>query len=214
MKWNGYIFEGIDLLEYHLHKISLNRGSSCINSPEWLKNKSATINPKNTMDNECFKYPLIAALHHQEIGRDPQEISKTKLFINNYDWKDIEFPSHSNDWRKFEQNNKKIAVNLLYVPYNTKQIRPAYTSKYNHNRDNQVNLLMITSNKDILGYFVVKNTEEWYDISVKNNNWHYLAVKNIPGLLRGITSDHCFHLYRTKKKLKKHERICRDNNFC
>ena len=51
MKGSGYIFERVDLLKYHLHKISLNRGSSYINSPQWLKNKGATINPKNTMDN-------------------------------------------------------------------------------------------------------------------------------------------------------------------
>ena len=41
------------LLEYHLHKISLNRGSSYI-SPEWIKNKGVTVNPKNTKDNNCF----------------------------------------------------------------------------------------------------------------------------------------------------------------
>ena len=40
MKGSSYIFERIDLLEYHLHKISLNRGSSYIESPEWLHNKS------------------------------------------------------------------------------------------------------------------------------------------------------------------------------
>ena len=34
MKGSGYIFERVDLLEYHLHKISLNRGGSYINSPE------------------------------------------------------------------------------------------------------------------------------------------------------------------------------------
>ena len=34
MKGSSYIFERIDLLEYHLHKISLNRGSSYIKSPE------------------------------------------------------------------------------------------------------------------------------------------------------------------------------------
>ena len=42
------------------------------------------------------------------------------------------------------------------------------------------------------------------------NNWHYLAVKSISGLLRGITSNHngdfyclnCFHPYTTKKNLK------------
>ena len=38
MKVSSYIFERIDLLEYHLHKISLNRGSSYISSPEWIKN--------------------------------------------------------------------------------------------------------------------------------------------------------------------------------
>ena len=93
MKGSGYIFQRVDLLEYHLHKISLNRGGSCINSPEWLKDKGATINPENTRDNECFKYAIIVALYHQEIGRNPQRISKIMPFIDNYHWKDIEFPS-------------------------------------------------------------------------------------------------------------------------
>ena len=53
MKGSSYIFERIDLLEYHLHKISLNRGSSYIISPKWLKNKGVTINPKNIEDNNC-----------------------------------------------------------------------------------------------------------------------------------------------------------------
>ena len=55
MKGSSYIFERIDLLEYHLHKISLNRGSSCIESPEWWHNKGVTINTKNTKDNNCFQ---------------------------------------------------------------------------------------------------------------------------------------------------------------
>ena len=46
MKGSSYIFEGIDLLEYHLHKIILNRGSSYIESHEWIKNKGVTINLK------------------------------------------------------------------------------------------------------------------------------------------------------------------------
>ena len=53
-------------------------------------------------------------------------------------------------------------------------------------------------------------------------NWHYLAIKNISGLLRGITTNHnddfyclnCFHSYRTYRKLKKPERICKDHDFC
>ena len=169
MRGSSFTFERIDLLEYHLHKISLNRGSSYIKSPEWIKNKGVTINPKNTKDNNCFQYAIIAALNHQNIDHHPERISKLKPFINNYNWKGIEFPSHSKDWRKFECNNKAIALNILYVPYNTKEIRQAYISKHNDERDNQVNLLMITDG---------------------TSNWHYLAVKSISGLLRGKTSNH------------------------
>ena len=48
MKGSSYIFELVDLLEYHLHKISLNRGSSYIESPKWFYNKRVTTYPQNT----------------------------------------------------------------------------------------------------------------------------------------------------------------------
>ena len=230
MKGSSYIFERTDLLEYHLHKISLNRGSSYIESPKWLKNKKATINPENTQGNECFQYAITAGLNRQDIKDKPERIYNLKPFINNYNWKDTEFPLHSKDWRKFECNNKTIALNILFVPYkkstskqnntkktkheqdntkkqnnerdNTKKIRQAYISKHNDERDNQVNLLMITDG---------------------TTNWHYLAKKkSISGLLRGITSNHngdfyclnCLHSYRTNRKLKKHEKICKNHDFC
>ena len=122
---------------------SLHRGSSYINSHEWIKNKGVTINPKKK-DNKCFQYAITSELNYQNIDCHPERISKLDPFINNYNWKDIEYPSHSKDWRKFECNNKIIALNILYVPYNTKGIRQAYISKYNNEHDNQVNLLMIT----------------------------------------------------------------------
>ena len=130
MKGSSFTFNRIDLLEYHLHKISLNRGSSYINSPEWIKNKKVTINPQNTEDNNCFQYAITAALNYHNIGSHPERISKLKPFINNYNWKDTEYPSRSKDSRKFECNNKTIALNILYVLYNSKQIK--YISKHNN----------------------------------------------------------------------------------
>ena len=97
MKGSSYIFERIGLLEYRLHKISLNRGSSYINSPEWIKNKGVTINPKNIKNHMCFQYAITAALNYQNIDCHLERISKIKPFINNYNWKDIEFPSYSKD---------------------------------------------------------------------------------------------------------------------
>ena len=95
LKGSELVFDSVDLLYYTLHKMSLNRERSYINSPEWLRNKKATINPKTKdKDNESFKYAITVALNHKKIEKNPQKISKIKPFINNYNWKDIKFPSH------------------------------------------------------------------------------------------------------------------------
>ena len=59
-------------------------------------------------------------------------------------------------------------------------------------------------------------------ITNDNENWHYLTVKSLSRLLRGITSNHdgdfyclnCFHSYRTKETLKKHKKVCKDHDYC
>ena len=140
------IHENVGLLHYIFQKISLKRGKSYIKSPEQLKNKRATINPKNNDDN-CFQYAVTVALNHQNIGRNHQRISKIKPFIIQCNWKGIDFPSHQEDWKKFEKNNTTIALNILFVSCNTKEIRIAYKSKYNNELKNQLTLLMITYGK-------------------------------------------------------------------
>ena len=39
MRGSSFVPNSVDLLYYQLHKISLNRGSSYVNYPEWLKIK-------------------------------------------------------------------------------------------------------------------------------------------------------------------------------
>ena len=45
MKGSEFVFDYVQLLYYICHEISLNRGGSYIDSPDWVKNKKATINP-------------------------------------------------------------------------------------------------------------------------------------------------------------------------
>ena len=66
-----------------------------------------------------FQYAVTVALNHEQIREHPEKISKIKPFIDKYDWKEIDFPSTGKDWKKFESNNKSIALNTLCVPYNT-----------------------------------------------------------------------------------------------
>ena len=78
------------------------------------------------------------------------------------------------------------------MPYNTKKINIAYKSKDNLTQERQMILLMLSDGQ----------------------KWHYLVVKNLSGLLRGITSNHnkdfyclnCFHSYRTENKLEAHKK--------
>ena len=181
---------GFNFLYYDFNKTSINRGGSYIDSPKWLKDKKSTTNPKNN-DDKCFQYAVTLAPNLDKIKKDPQRVSKIKPFIEKYNWEDTDFPSTSKDWKKFECNNE-ITLNILYVPYNTKQINIAYKSKNNLTQEKQIILLMISDGQ----------------------KWHYLVVKNLSRLLRGITSNHkenfyclnCFHSYRTQNKLEAHKK--------
>ena len=47
MRDSNFILDSVQLLYYKCHKINFKRGGSYINSPDWIKKKKATINPKN-----------------------------------------------------------------------------------------------------------------------------------------------------------------------
>ena len=104
MRGSDFAFDGVNFLYYDFNKISISRGGSYIDSPKWLKNKKSTINPKNN-DYKCFQYAVTLALNLDKINSHPERISKIKSFIEQYNWKDIDFPSTSKDWKKFELNN-------------------------------------------------------------------------------------------------------------
>ena len=142
MRRSDFEFDGVNFLYYDFNEINLNRGESYIDSPKWLKDKKSTISPKNN-DDKCFQYAVTLALNLDNIDNHSERISKIKPFVDQYSWKDIDFPSTSKDWKKLEQNNE-IAINILYVPHNTRKIQVAYKSKQNLTCDKQVILLMIT----------------------------------------------------------------------
>ena len=83
MRVSEFIFDSVDSLYYNLNKVSLSRGGSYIDSPEWLKNKKATINTKKN-DDKCFQYALTFALNYEQIKSHPEIISKIKPFIDKY----------------------------------------------------------------------------------------------------------------------------------
>ena len=133
LKASELVFDYVQLLYYKCHKTNPNRDRSNIDSPDWIKNKKATINAINKKENKCFQYAVTVALNHEEIGKNPERITKIKPFINKYKWEGINFLSEKDDWKKIEKNKIKIALNILYAK--KERIYSAYVSKYNANRE-------------------------------------------------------------------------------
>ena len=96
------------------------------------------------------------------------------------------------------KNDVTIALNVLYAK--KEKIYPAYVSKHNSNYQKQVIILMIPNGE----------------------GWHYLAVKKLSAIFRGITSKHhddCYCLYylnsfATEKKREPHKKSCENKDFC
>ena len=129
---------------------------------------------------------MTVALNYEKTKKDPQRITKIKPFINKYNWEGINFPLEKNDWKKFEKDNVTVALNVLYAK--REKIYSAYVFKNNSNCEKQVILFMISNGEKL---------------------WHYLPVKKLSTLLRGITSKHhgdfyclsCLYSFSTEKIL-------------
>ena len=192
------IFDCVHLLYYKCQKRYPNRGESYIDSLDWIKNKKTTMNPINKKGNTCFQYAVTVALNHGEIEKHSKSITKTKPFMNKCNCEEINFQSEKDNWKKFEKNNRALALNILYTK--REKTYSTYVLKHNLNREKQVILLMIPNGE----------------------GWHCLAVERLSDLLRGITSKYhrdffclnCLHSFARENKCKSHKKVCENKDFC
>ena len=69
MKGSDFEFDGVNFVYYDFNKTHINRGGSYIDSPQWLKNKKSTINPKSN-DDKCFQYAVTLSLNFNSILKE------------------------------------------------------------------------------------------------------------------------------------------------
>ena len=81
------------LIYFITNVINLNWDGSYIDSPDWIENKKATINPIDKKVNKCFQYVITVGLNYEEKGKHAERITKIKPFIIKYDCDGINYPS-------------------------------------------------------------------------------------------------------------------------
>ena len=119
-KGRGFTHDSVGLLNCYFQKIDIMRAESYIISPEWIASKKATINQKNGKDNECFKRSIIAGLNYNKIkDKELKKLLKFRRF-------DIDFSLYQRDWKEFEQENNSIALNILFLSYNSEEVKLVY----------------------------------------------------------------------------------------
>ena len=188
-----FVFDRVLHMDIDFHRLNLTRGSSYVPLPDWLMKKKAMINPKNS-DREYFKWAVIAAMNWEEIGNNPERVSKLRRYDREFDWSGLEFPLSLRDINKFERNNE-IGVNFLAVEH-----RKIYICRKGKDYDRIVNLMLIA------------------DI-VNPNKKHYVAVKS--RLLSKQNSKHkeaqhfcinCLNGFESERIRDEHYEYCRSKD--
>src|SRR5271156_6647352 len=197
-KGSGWIVGGINEIAVKLVKYQLcGGGASKFVLPDKLANKKCVLNIETSNDQDCFKYAIVASLHHAEIDDNKSRRVKYDPFLAQYDFTNLKFPATDAEIIKFQKQNKSVAVNAFLYNHKEKldgkRVTPLYHPPLNIEKDRNVaNILLV------------------------NNHW--LPVTNINRLLSSQTEDnrrddsaYCHRCMRncfTPAKLKEHLKGC------
>ena len=115
------------------------------------------------------------------------------FFINKYNWEGINCLSEIDDWKKFEKNNLKNALNVLHAK-----------------KEKNISCSCFNCKKQV-ARLIILNEE----------GWHYHAVKKLSALLREITSKHhnefyclnSLHSFATENKCESHKKYVKIKIF-
>ena len=119
----------------------------------------------------------------EEIGRDPQRISKLKRSEDDFDWTGIGFPVSFRDIKKFESRNQ-ISINIL-----AEESKQIYICRKGGDYDRIVNLMLITEN-NIKHYVAIKSLSRLLRSSnTKNEKKQHFCTNCLQGLTEELSRD-------------------------
>ena len=105
-----------------------NKVIDCKTQGEWKIQSTMSINFMFSKDSEGTR-TMHTKSHNVQIMIDNETNDIIKELFKSLLHRYEDFPAQQKHWKKFKLNNKIIALNILFVPYNAKEIILAYKSK-------------------------------------------------------------------------------------
>jgi hypothetical protein len=175
------------------------QASSYIETPQFIKSKSAVINIKNDQDNECFKWCILAHLYPIDGKKHPCNISHYKK-IQDHNLKFEEFPMKLSSIPKFEEKNSiSVSVYGYSIEGLNESFYPLYNSQFKYEK--HVELLYLES----------ENLDD-----NKKKKYHYALIRNFGRLVNkavnakagAIICRKCMVPFYTQVTFDKHTYFC------
>jgi hypothetical protein len=175
----------IQAIHFNIVKLKVMQGLSYVELPDFIKNRKAIINIKNT-DNKCFLYSMVASRHLPPSHVDRVKFYQNPEFLSEWVYDDKSFPMRINKVVYFEKANN-VKINIYTLDSDQMTIIPIHLSKQEHIHET-VNLFLY---------------EE-----------HYTFIKDFSRFCGsdGYTCPNCLKSYANLYCYKNHTEICKDLN--
>lgn len=164
--WNVNRIEGADI---KLAVFDLFKGGCKIKLPLRLKNKKAVIN--SSSDKNCFVHAFLIAGHLNDV--DKQNRARVHLYQKYkklYNWNGITFPTTLSGVKKFEKNNRNIAINVF-----------SYDDNNLGSEEDPVNIVYRSPGCSIPSHRVINLL---YLVNSSSKTGHWLAVSSLSRYLQ------------------------------
>ena len=109
--WSFLYIKGINLKTFDYDVIA---GGTYIDLPKKIKNKQACINVQNN-DEMCLKWSILSALHHKDILRDLDRVTKYHQYANELNETGMQYPVVFNNKSMMMtvEDNNRLLITVL-----------------------------------------------------------------------------------------------------
>ena len=203
-------------------------GHSYIPTPPALVNsKKGIVNPRNTQDNLCFLYALLAVVKYDQVDSNRERVSNYAEFLEELVYDEDIMPMKLANVSKFERQNPHYRINVMRYRNDVSDDEDEEEGSDRIDVDGDDDDDVIYKNPHVDLVYRSRNTD--MSATVVNlllleneTGFHYVGVTNLNNLLnshatttriRSHWCETCLHGFSRQSTLEKHRVLCENGSI-